>query len=150
MSNKTRIQRVHELCSWHATAWQIVSNLPDKDICVPRRIKSNRHSSPQRNCNALRSIMQNRVDTSCSMHNMSSASSLSTFTKITQNQTWPVVIIKRVHLSWIFPAVKYLNVVDKFKKNVMSKHWKYLAYSDIGVDVPWGYSPQIKQRIHKV
>ena len=78
----------------HNILWVI---LPDKDSHVPKMTKSNRNRSPQWDYNALKALMQNRGNTSCSTHNIGTATSLSTLTYILQNTTWPVVSIKRVH-----------------------------------------------------
>ena len=96
----------------HNKLWVI---LLDKDSHVPKTTKSNRNNSPHRDFTTLRRIHENKGDTSRLRITLVQLQACQHSQKSQGNITWPVVNIKRVHLSKIVPAVKYLNTIDKFK-----------------------------------
>ncbi len=94
--------------------------LPAKDSHVPQMKKSNRTRSPQRDSNTQRSIHAEQRE--FTLHNLSSCEVF----------TW------------------FIRPKDKNAKLSCQKHKKYVVYSHTGVNVPQGYSPQIKQEYNKI
>ena len=79
------------------------------DYQSPKRISQTGKFLHREFITLCQAFMQNRVEKSCFTWSIGKALSLSTLTNISQNTTWPVVNMKRVHLSKIFPVVKYLH-----------------------------------------
>ena len=127
----------------HNILWVI---LPPKDSHVPQRTKSNRTRSPQRDYSTLRSIhakqRQYRLLYSFKLvithkhltdHNM---------TCCQRQERSPLHNLSSCEVSTWF-------IRPKDKSQNCRKHKKY-SVNCTGVNVPWGFSPQIKQGYNQI
>ena len=135
----------------HNIMWVI---MPDNDSRVPTRTKSNRNRSLQRYYSTLRSIHAKQSQYkllytlywySCKLVNTHIHLAEHNMTCCQHQESSPLLNLSSCEVSTWFIRPK-----DNNSKLSCQKHKKYLVYSHTGVEVPWGFSPQIKQGYNQI
>ena len=98
-------------------------------------------------------FMRNRGNTSCSTHNVGTASSLSTLTEINHIQHDLLSTSKEFTSARSFELWSIYMVHEYLKISIQNCHGnteRILCISHTGVNIPWGSSPQNKQGYNQI